>query len=283
MKVFFVLDWSSIESRYPILGSSQFPILISAATLWIRTKGRYLWKPKLPPHRELIIDSGAFSLLSSLKDYPFSFEDYISLAYDYRPDFIAARDWPCEPYGRIQIDTAERIRRTVEADAQICDATLPNGTRPLPVIQGWTVRDYLSCIGQLREAGLIRPYMAVGSCCKRSNIRQVMEIARAIRAELPTVRLHYFGLKIQAFRQPGFVYLADSTDTGAWALYGKFIAPWKDGACSFCGKRQEYEGAGHLHRMPASRERMQRFYAYLRKLVPTEQEVIDAPRWDAGT
>ncbi len=277
MKVYLALDWNTIGMRfYPMLGLGQFHILVSAATLWQKTGGRRFWDYDMPPHRELILDSGAFSLLSSMSDYPYSLEDYLAVAVRHRADLVAARDWPCEPWGKIKVPVPERIARTVEADVRICDAPLPDGVRPLPVIQGWFVEDYLSCIDQIRERGALRDTMAVGSCCKRSSIRDVMDIARAIRAELPRTRLHYFGLKIQAMKQPGFGRLADSVDTGAWSFVsGGQYYPWADGKCSFCGKPQEYNGKGHLHNKPASSERMHRLYSYLPRLQSTQQTDIE--------
>lgn len=281
MRIYFCLGWDSMNSRSIILGLRQFNILISAAALWQARKPK-LWRPKVPPHRELLVDSGAFALLSSMPDYPFSLADYLSAAGDLGADWIAARDWPCEPYGRIRVPVPERIRRTVEAAAEIVDAEMPGRARPLPVIQGWAVADYVSCIDQLRERGLIRPRMAVGSCCGRKSVGDVLAIARAVRAELPGTELHYFGLKVTALRAPGFVRLADSIDTGAWQVWnptGERYAPWVDGRCGSCGKPRTDPGdsPGHLHRMVRSEDRTDRFWRYRRILRPTLQRSIDGP------
>jgi len=233
MKVYFGLDFPSMRAKTEILlGMRQFPILVSASALWQFKPGK-LWRPKLPPHKELLLDSGAFALLTGKeKNFPFSFEDYAKVADDLNADLIAARDWPCEPWGKIALSVKERIERTVAADIEIVDRFPDRG---LVVVQGWTARDYVDCIDLLRDQGLAdRKIVAVGSCCRRTDIHEVMGIARAVRRELPGTKVHYFGLKIQALRQPGFVNLADSTDTTAWLLSGSFMASWTaEGTCSF--------------------------------------------------
>lgn len=279
MRIYFCLGWDSMNSRALILGLRQFDILISAAALWQARKPK-LWRPKVPPHREMLLDSGAFALLESMPDYPFSLEDYLSVAGELGADWIAARDWPCEPYGKIRVPVPERVWRTVEADAEIVDAEMPGRARPLPVIQGWDVADYLSCIDQLRDRGLLRPRMAVGSCCGRKSVAEVLTIARAIRAELPATDLHYFGLKVSALRSPGFSELADSIDTGAWQIWtptGERYAPWVDGRCASCGKLREDPGPslGHLHLKARAEDRTDRFWRYRAVLRSTPQRSLE--------
>lgn len=150
------------------------------------------------------------------------------------------------------------------------------------MIQGWTLDQYIGCVDSMRERGLLTDYLGVGSVCVRKRVREAMGIARALREALPArTRLHYFGLKIEALRQPGFAQLAESIDTGAWALYGKFYAAWGgDGLCEYCGKERTYEAGtrgdvGHLHRFPRSDQRLDRFYRYVRVLAETPQTALE--------
>lgn len=279
MKIYLCLDWTSMraDGPYPLLGISQFPILVSAASLWQKGQGRRFWMPRLAPHREFLLDSGAFSLLSTMPDYPYSVHDYVEVARKLEATHIAARDWPCEPFGRIRVPVEERIRRTVDADAEILDYPDLNGCAPLPVIQGWTPEQYVACIDAMKERGLIRDFMAVGSCCKRTSTAEVMAVARAVRTELPArVQLHFFGLKVTAFRQPGFARIAHSVDTGAWAFLDHY-APWVKGLCSTCGTPKVNDSGrrdGHLHMRPRAEERTHRLYTWLRKAKMTPQRDI---------
>jgi hypothetical protein len=263
--VFYCLGWDTMSGRSPILGLRQFRILVSAASLWQKTNGKRLWTPSFI--RELgpadsIMDSGGFTALSGWSRYPWSLPEYLAAAGELKLHWIAARDWPCEPWGKIRATVPERIERTVEADGEIVDAELPQGSEPLPVIQGWTVEDYVSCIDRLKDAGIVRPKMAVGSCCARKSVREVLPIARAIRRELPGVALHYFGMKVLALREPGFKELADSIDTGAWQRW--------------VPTNERHDAYGNLRLQARSEERMDRFYRYRTLLKGTDQKALDS-------
>lgn len=126
VQVYFCLDWSSLGgiSRHPLLGIGQFRILVSAATLWQKRAGRGWWLPPLPPNSGMILDSGGFSVLKAgANEYPFPVEDYLMVAERYRPTYVAARDFPCEPFiGSMPVEEPARSTRTRRSSRPSCRA-----------------------------------------------------------------------------------------------------------------------------------------------------------------
>ena len=108
----------------------------------------------------------------------------------------------------------ERIRNTV-TNAVNCyeaDKTLPW----LPVIQGYTIEEYLSCIDQYDEAGLVSDYWAIGSICSRKgDPHKIRNIITKIKERLDS-KLHAFGLGIPFLRDPQVFQAIYSSDSAAW-------------------------------------------------------------------
>jgi len=91
----------------------------------------------------------------------------------------------------------------------------------LPVIQGFTIQEYLYCIERYEKNGLIAPYMGVGSVCRRGSTSEIAKILSIIKGELPNVKLHGFGVKKSVLDLiPN--NLLHSIDTAAY-MYGKKI------------------------------------------------------------
>lgn len=148
------------------------------------------------------LDCGGFNLLNKYRDFPFTVTNYANLVAYLRPDYYATMDYPCEPdisRSLSLMSNAERIRATVDNALSLMEwqGQLP-GTL-VPVIQGYTLREYQDCIDLYRQNGGIRDYMAVGSMCRRLNSQQlntlIPGIYRAARLN-GARRLHFFGLKI---------------------------------------------------------------------------------------
>ena len=165
------------------------------------------------------LDCGGFTLLNKYGDYPFSVGNYMNLVARLKPHWYATMDFPCEPdiSRSLGLKTnEERIQATVENAKQILDdqAMLP-GPIPVPVIQGYTLDEYLYCLDLHKEAGTIRPYMAVGSMCRRISTKELNHLIPAIydrAGEYGAQRLHYFGLKLSPDLIPleQFIFSRDS-------------------------------------------------------------------------
>lgn len=217
-------------------------ILISAASLWWPTRGKFVHR-SVGPHKRFFLDSGGFSFFTRKGDYPFTIEEYIDLIKYYHPQYAAIMDYPCEPELTIG-DVRTRIDRTIENTQKIfrfCEvhnktqkmeplsispffvsSCVDHETEIVPVIQGYELEDYKYCVDQMCALGLIRPYMAVGSICRRVSIKElrklVVGIADYVGAVNPDVKLHYFGLKKSALKDPAINQRVYSCDSMAWRI-----------------------------------------------------------------
>ena len=85
----------------------------------------------------------------------------------------------------------------------------------VPVIQGYELDEYIHCLDLHAEAGTIRPYMAVGSMCRRISDTELERLIAGIwkhASSLGVKRLHYFGLKLtpKLIELDPFIYSRDS-------------------------------------------------------------------------
>ena len=114
---------------------------------------------------------------------------------------------------------------TVDRYAQLRNALhrIRCDTPVMAVLQGYTPEEYLRCI-ELYETRWGRPlldegaYVGVGSVCKRNvNPETVVEVLSAIKERRPDLRLHGFGLKVTALKDPEVRRLLTSSDSMAWS------------------------------------------------------------------
>ena len=155
------------------------------------------------------LDCGGFTLLNKYGDYPFSVAAYANLVAATAPAFYATMDYPCEPEINRTMhlqDNRQRIQATVDMAAELMSMESMIGTgTAVPVIQGFALDEYLRCIDLYHQRGLIRPYMAVGSMCKRSNDAEILDLLPPIYEAATAAgvkRLHLFGLKLSLLLKP---------------------------------------------------------------------------------
>lgn len=209
------------------LNTSPIPLFLSATTIArYRTTGDR-WPIRGTSGASWAGDSGAYAALMLATDadgHPWSL-DYESFGGMWlrfaeeigrRPDFIAIQDWPCEPAVRIRtgMTVAEHQELTTGSYLQLAEGFpwLPW----MPVLQGWTVDDYLRHVEVYRAAGVDLAEcrrVGVGSVCRRGGQRGVASIIRALAAL--GLRLHGFGVSINALRLCG--HLLASSDSQAWS------------------------------------------------------------------
>lgn len=175
--------------------------MISTAGYWDGTDWRYKARwPRQTGSRWL--DSGGFTLLNRFGDYPFTPMQYINFVCWLRPQYYASMDYPCEPNISRTLSlksNAERIQATVDNTVYMAEWEDYTGAKLVPVIQGYTLDEYLSCIEQYQARGLVRDYMAVGSMCRRISNDELHWLIPAIYQaanEAGCMRLHFFGLKL---------------------------------------------------------------------------------------
>lgn len=219
MKHFFIVaDWGAYNYlTVPNIMMSAGSIADTKGTKWNLARTRL---PEGFPDR-LILDSGGYSFFSRWGDYPFSIEDYVGLAHllqDKYPLYrVATLDYPCEPdIDRSHLMTNEdRIKKTVSnaVECMHTDQNLPW----LPVIQGYTTNEFLSCIDLYEEVGITSDYWAIGSICSRKgNPLELRKIITSIKEQHPNGKLHAFGLGIPFLRDPQIFQAIYSSDSAAW-------------------------------------------------------------------
>lgn len=132
--------------------------------------------------------------------------------------WAAPQDWMCEPWivAKTGLSVAAHLRRSVDNFTQLRD--LAPDMPFIPVVQGWTVGDYLRCIDHYTAAGVDLAdhlVVGVGSICRRQGTGEAGIILAALRAAgLP--RLHGFGVKVTGLRLSG--PLLHSADSMAWSI-----------------------------------------------------------------
>lgn len=185
------------------------------------------WKraqfPKLPPGREILEDSGGYSVLTRYGRYPFTPREYLELrkrqrdAWGAQLGWCAGMDWMCEPEARRRtgLTVTQHQALTIENWEELC--SLAAGKEHIiPVLQGYSLGEYLDHVELYEKRGhdLRRvPLVGVGSVCRRQATDTVFVLLRT---------LHSWGLKLHAFGMstPGLVrcwpFLV-STDSTAWS------------------------------------------------------------------
>jgi len=166
------------------------------------------------------LDCGGYVFFNEHGYFPFTAAAYLNLVAYLKPDYYASMDYPCEPSissALSGMDVMARIRATVENCQLLADMECMTGGSLVPVIQGWQVEDYQFCLDLYLSAGLIRPYMAVGSMCTRSNTAEIADLVIGVHAAATRAgvkQLHFFGLKRSDYLRP-VQYLIHSQDSAA--------------------------------------------------------------------
>lgn len=177
-------------------------VMFSATSYW---NGQTWRKPikKFPKKCGLKwLDSGGYLALLKWGHYPFSVVNYANLVIVLQPDFYATMDLACEPslICNSVIDSVNnRIKMTVKNAVALGEYENQLPGTMVPVIQGYTLPEYLSCIDLHYQNGTIRDYMAIGSMCRRISNKELHSLIPGIyqhAKDAGATKLHFFGLKL---------------------------------------------------------------------------------------
>lgn len=214
------------------LKSFPHPLFISHMRLW-----EYKKLPVAVTRWSL--DSGAFTQISTYGEYRFTPEQYAAAATRYqeevgRMDWASIQDWMCEEHilQKTGLTIAEHQRRTVESYHRLRD--LAPTVRWTPVLQGFTMDDYLRCWEMYEASGVCLaclPLVGLGSVCRRQDTKSTAAIVGRLAGD--GLNLHGFGVKTTGLSRYG--HLLTSADSMAWSL----DARWEP------GKWQEELGCSH--------------------------------------
>ncbi len=181
------------------------------------------------------LDSGGFTELSAYGawDHGPTPRQYVSRIRRYRDEigqlaWAAPQDWMCEPSitTRTGLSVAEHQRRTVTNLLALRD--LDPALPVIPVLQGWTITDYLRCADHYEHAGInlaAEPLVGLGSVCRRQATTVVHTLITVLH-ERGITRLHGFGFKIAGLTQSG--HLLVSADSMAWSYAARRHPPLPD-------------------------------------------------------
>jgi hypothetical protein len=108
---------------------------------------------------------------------------------------------------------------TVERYARLMELT---NVYVMPVLQGYSPDCYAARVCRYGELLTPGQWIGVGSVCKRNgNPDQIEDILLAIKAQRPDLRLHGFGIKLEALKSATVRQLLHSSDSMAWSFAGR--------------------------------------------------------------
>jgi len=197
-----------------------------------------IWKRKKPVLcGSVMVDSGAFTKLAKYGCYPEAPEVYAAQLHRLHTQGVVnieiawSQDYMCEPFmlAKTGLTIAEHQRLTIERfDAIKAELDrLFGGSCPFPlgpILQGFSVEDYLSHIDQYGDRLTHGMWVGVGSVCKRQGSPQAIDIIlSAIKAKRPDLRLHGFGVKITSL---SYWYVRQnlfSADSMSWSYGARML------------------------------------------------------------
>lgn len=200
------------------------------------------------PRCEWSLDSGGFTEIAKHGKWTITAEDYIQDVGRYTDwgglDWAAPQDWMVEPHmvEKTGLSVAEHQRRTVDNFLLLRDEApdLPF----IPVLQGWTMRDYVTCLKLYAEAGVDltkEATVGIGSVCRRQATDEIEAIVKQLY-DRGLHNIHGFGVKTNGLARYG-AYLK-SSDSMAWSYAARMgvgercpsckTNPGKRKSCSNC-------------------------------------------------
>lgn len=206
------------------LSKTDVPLFVSRRTIQERCKAL----PQRVPGARWALDSGGFTEIAMHGGWRTSVAEYVDFCLGTAAeigglDWVAPMDWMCEP-SMVEgsgLSVREHQVRTIENFLEL-RALL--GALVVPVLQGWTVHDYLVCAELYAMSGVdlaAEPTVGVGSVCRRGATDEVCRILSTL-AELG-FRLHAFGVKGMAYRRLAGVLA--SADSMAWSFSARHDDP----------------------------------------------------------
>lgn len=160
-----------------------------------------------------VIDSGGFNVLSNgHAEFPWSVEEYDRALSEYGNfEWAACMDYACEERFDDIMSVRERMERTVRNC--IRHYNLDPDYKVLPVLQGRTLEQYLWCYDKYREFGIPTSHVGLGTVCRLSSTKKIVELENALREKTSIEKIHGFGVKIDAIKNGARF---DSMDSQAW-------------------------------------------------------------------
>jgi hypothetical protein len=211
----------------------------------------FVSRRRLAPYKTLpravvrwALDSGGFTELSMFGGWQTTPREYVAEVRRFaaevgRMDYAAPQDWMCEPLILKQTGLTVRQHqgRTIRNYLRLLDAApeIPW----LPVVQGWTLDDYLRCVEWYDRAGVdlaAAPVVGIGTVCRRQATAEAARIIDRLADE--GLRLHGFGLKLGGLGATARRLAA--ADSMAWSFAARRADPLPGCAHKNCANCRRY-------------------------------------------
>lgn len=204
------------------LAKTDVPLFVSRRAL--------MRKKRFPRARGAwALDSGAFTEISTHGRWTLSAAEYVADVRRYRDEvgglaWAAAMDWMCEPFiiAKTGLSVEEHQLRTIDSYLELM--ALAPDVPWVPVVQGWTLMDYVRHVESYREAGVdlaALPLVGLGSVCRRQAVIQASLIVNWLADE--GIKLHGFGVKRTGLKF--FRGKLASADSMAWSEHARREPP----------------------------------------------------------
>lgn len=166
------------------------------------------------------LDSAGFVAAVKYGDYRWTVDDYLDLVASFSWSWWAAMDYCCEP--AVAADRPLRLLRLAGTARMLgqcrAEASRRGIPAPMPVLQGWTPAEYVTCAEWLP---LIEwpDLIGIGSVCRRqvNGPDGILAILEAVDAILPShCKVHLFGVKSTVLDLIAHHPRVSSVDSMAW-------------------------------------------------------------------
>jgi hypothetical protein len=212
------------------LGKTDIPLFVSRRVL---TKRKTLPRALGP----WALDSGGFTELQMHGRWTIEAKQYAAEVRRFRDEignlaWAAPQDWMCEPIviagGEVNgvrfagsgLSVKSHQIRTV---ANLLELRAIAQDLPIvPVLQGWTLDDYLRCWDFYDMAGIVlerEPIVGIGSVCRRQATKEAVTIFERLSLEGLKGRMHGFGVKTAGL--PAVVDYLASADSQARSMHAR--------------------------------------------------------------
>jgi hypothetical protein len=175
------------------------------------------------------LDSGGFTELSMHGRWVTTLVEYVEAVARYRDGvggmlWAAPQDWMCEPVMLAKTGLTVREHQELTVTNSLNLVSVAPGLPFIPVLQGWAIDDYLTCLDLYRQAGvdlIDGRLVGVGSVCRRQATTEIADLIGELSDA--GVRMHGFGMKLAGLRHSG--HLLDSADSMAWSFQARKSLP----------------------------------------------------------
>jgi hypothetical protein len=168
-----------------------------------------------------VCDSRGFTELSQHGRWTIGAREYAAALTRYadeigRLQWASPQDWMCEPFITAKTGKTVPEHQQLTVESVLLLRELVPSVHVIPVIQGWSLADYLACVELYAAHGVdltAEPVVGLGSVCRRQATDEIHTIVSVLSAM--GIKLHGFGVKTAAVAAIGELLV--SADSEAWS------------------------------------------------------------------